>query len=74
MNETLIKIIINIIIGIVVFFGFFAFWGRSSGWFIEGGLVYEFLRKRKEEKIKKRQQLKAQKRAQANDVIQTKDD
>ena len=43
-------IIINIIIGIVVVVGFFIFWGRSEGWFKEGGLVYEWLKNRKNKK------------------------
>lgn len=58
MNEFWIKVIVNIIVGIIVVLGFFTFWGRSSGWFSEGGFVYEYFKARKEEKRK----LKKQKR------------
>lgn len=52
MNEFWIKVIINIVIGIIVFGGFFIFWGRSSGWFKEGGLVYEYFKNKKKSKKK----------------------
>lgn len=46
------NVIINVCIGIIVFVGFFIFWGRSNGWFKEGGLVYEWWKsiKNKDEK------------------------
>lgn len=59
MSELGIKIIINIIVGIIVFVGFFAFWGRSAGWFKKGGLVYEYLAEKKAAR-KKAKQLKKQ--------------
>ena len=46
-------VIMNIIIGIVVFIGFFIFYGRASGWFVEGGLVYEWLHKKRNKKTSK---------------------
>ncbi len=52
MNEFWIKVIINIVIGIIIFGGFFIFWGRSSGWFKEGGLVYEYFKNKKNSKKK----------------------
>lgn len=54
MSELGIKIIINIIVGIIVFGGFFVFWGRSAGWFKKGGLVYEYLHSKKRKKTAKR--------------------
>lgn len=54
MNEFGIKVLINIAIGFVIIIGFFAFWGRSSGVFNEGGFIYELLKKRKEEKSNKK--------------------
>lgn len=33
--------LINLIIGILVFVGFFVYWGRAAGWYKEGGVVYE---------------------------------
>lgn len=42
-------ILINILIGIIVFIGFFIYWGRASGWFIEGGIVYEWWKKKRSE-------------------------
>ena len=59
MSELGIKIIINIIVGIVVFVGFFIFWGRSAGWFKKGGFVYEYLEAKKLAR-KKAKQLKRQ--------------
>lgn len=56
MNEFWIKVIINIIIGLIIFIGFFTFWGRSSGWFDEGGIVYEYFKKKKEQKRRMKQQ------------------
>ncbi|MBR3882538.1 MAG: hypothetical protein IKJ36_04650 [Clostridia bacterium] len=55
MNELAINIIINIIVGICVFVGFFIFFGNSNGWFKKGGLVYEWWRKKKaKKKLEKR--------------------
>lgn len=51
MSDLGIKIIINIVVGIIVFVGFFIFWGRSAGWFKKGGLVYEYLQDRKQRKV-----------------------
>lgn len=48
------KILINVIIGIVVFVGFFLYWGRSSGIFKEGGLIYEWWQTKKENLFKKK--------------------
>ena len=42
MNEFLM----NFLIGIIIVVGFFIFWGRSAGWFKEGGFVYEWWRKK----------------------------
>ena len=42
------KILINILIGLIVIVGFFIYWGRASGWFKEGGLVYEWWKTKKE--------------------------
>ena len=54
MNELLIKILINFVIFIVVFVGFFIFWGKSSGWFEKDGFVYEWWNQKKlERKAKK---------------------
>lgn len=50
MNDFWTKLIINVVIGIIVFGGFFAFWGRSAGWFKKGGLVYEYFHKKKSSK------------------------
>lgn len=61
MNEFIVKIIINIIVGIVVVLGFFTFWGRSCGWFVEDGFVYEYFKARKEEKRKLKEKRKSQK-------------
>ena len=54
MNDLVIKIIINIIVGIIVFVGFFVFWGRSAGWFKKGGLVYEYLHSKKQKKAEEK--------------------
>lgn len=48
------KILINIIIGIVVFVGFFLYWGRSSGIFKEGGFIYEWWQTKKANLKKKK--------------------
>lgn len=58
MNEFWIKVIVNIVVGVIVVLGFFTFWGHSSGWFVEGGFVYEYLKNRKA----KKHQLKKQNR------------
>ena len=58
MNEFWIKVIVNIVVGVIVVLGFFTFWGRSAGWFVEGGFVYEYLKNRKP----KKRQLKNQNR------------
>ena len=42
--------LINLVIGIVVFGGFFIYWGRASGWFKEGGWVNELWKQRKSKK------------------------
>lgn len=52
MDNFWVKFLINFIIGIVVVVGFFIFWGRSSGWFKEGGIVYEYYKTKKSEKNK----------------------
>ena len=46
-------IIINVSIPIIVIIGFFIFYGRSNGWFKEGGLVYEWWKNRKNKKGEK---------------------
>ena len=61
MNDFLMKVIINIIIGIIVFGGFFIFWGRSAGWFIKGGFVYEYFQSKKKNSKKKTNQKKSSK-------------
>lgn len=58
MNE----FVLNLIIAIGIFIGFFAYWGRVSGWYKEGGFVYEFF---KETRIKKQEE-KKQKKASKN--------
>lgn len=55
MNDFLIKVIVNIVIGIIVFGGFFIFWGRSAGWFVKGGFVYEYFQKKKQNRKKPNQ-------------------
>ncbi len=52
MNEFWTKVTINIVIGIIIFGGFFIFWGRSAGWFKKGGLVYEYFKSKKKSKKK----------------------
>lgn len=52
MDNFWVKFLINFIIGIVVVVGFFIFWGRSNGWFKEGGIVYEYCKTKKSEKNK----------------------
>lgn len=47
------SVLINVCIGIIVVIGFFYFWGKSNGWFKDGGLVKEWF-KRKKEEIKSR--------------------
>ncbi len=39
--------LINFVIGIIIFGGFFLYWGRASGWFKEGGLVYKWWEKKR---------------------------
>ena len=52
------KFWINLCIGILVFLGFFIYWGRVSGWYKEGGLIYElwheWRNKKEQEKSKKK--------------------
>ena len=48
------SILINIIIGIGVVIGFLIYINRTEGWFKEGGLVYEWWKKIKEEKKDKK--------------------
>ena len=72
MNELLINIIINVIVGICVFVGFFIFFGKSNGWFIKGGLVYEWWRRKKtKKKLEKRSAQRAKntanRKAKSND-------
>lgn len=33
MNEFWIKVVVNIVIGLIVVIGFFAFWGKTGGEF-----------------------------------------
>lgn len=47
-------ILINIVIGFVVFIGFFIYWGRASGWFKEGGFIYEWWQKKHSERKKQK--------------------
>lgn len=42
------KFLINFVVGLIVVVGFFLYWGRASGWFKEGGLVYEWWKNKKE--------------------------
>ncbi len=44
------QIVINAIIGVVAVFGFFWYWGKNSGVFKEGGVVYEWWKKIRENK------------------------
>ena len=50
----MVSVVINIIIGFVVLFGTLIFYGRSSGWFKEGGLVYEWWQNKKNGKKNKK--------------------
>ncbi len=52
--ELLQTILIQILVGIVIFVGFFIYWGRASGWFVEGGIVYEWWQKKRSERRKKK--------------------
>lgn len=52
MNEFWVKVIINIVIGLVVIIGFFIFWGKSSGIFNEGGFISELIKMIKEKNKK----------------------
>ncbi len=47
MNEFWIKVILNIMVGLVVFIGFWIFLIRRSGWFNEGGFIYEYFKTNK---------------------------
>lgn len=44
------KIYIHLLIGVLVIVGFFTYWGKIAGWYEEGGLVYEWWKKVKENK------------------------
>ena len=66
MSDLGIKIIINIIVGIIVFVGFFRFFGNSNGWFVEGGLVYEWNKARKAKKAAEKKAAQSAKRAAKN--------
>lgn len=63
MNEFWIKVIVNIVVGFIVLFGFLWFWGKSSGVFNEGGIIYEALKRRREnnQKISKKRKNKKRK-------------
>lgn len=50
MDDFFLKVVINIIIGSAIIIGFFIYWGRNSGAFKEGGIVYEFLKNLKHKK------------------------
>ncbi len=58
MNEFWIKVVINIVIGLIVVVGFFGFWAKSSGIFNEGGFIYELAKMKKEEKKKQKESKK----------------
>ena len=51
-------IVINVLIGLIVIIGFFIYWGKASGVFIEGGIINEWWKnyrtsKKEEHAIKK---------------------
>lgn len=54
MDNFWMKFLINFVIGVVAIVGFFIFWGRSSGWFKEGGIVYEYYKNKKNRKNKRK--------------------
>lgn len=54
MSDFALNIIINIVIGFVVIFGFLGFWAKSSGAFNKNGAVYEYFKKRKANKKKRK--------------------
>lgn len=61
MQSILQTILINTLVGIIIFGGFFIYWGRASGWFVEGGLVYEWWKKKRIEMKKKSKSKKTKK-------------
>lgn len=40
------QLTLNLIVGLFVIIGVFAYWGRIAGWYKEGGLIYEWWKKR----------------------------
>ncbi len=64
MEITISTIFIHIIVGIIVFVGFFLFFGNSNKWFDEGGLVYEWFKARKARKNAEKKAAARAKRAQ----------
>ena len=54
MSVDTFNIIVNVVIFLVVFIGFFVFIGKANGWFKEGGLVYEWWQNKKREKKQKK--------------------
>lgn len=49
------KLFINVTIGVIAIGGFFWYWSKNSGVFKEGGVIYEWWKKRKENKPTKKQ-------------------
>lgn len=64
MGELGTQIIIHTIVGICVFVGFFIFFGKSNGWFKEGGLVYEWWKAKKAAKANAKRAAERAKRAE----------
>lgn len=50
MEQFQLKLIINIVIGIIFVIGFITFMFKRTNWFKPGGIVYEFLKSRNETK------------------------
>ena len=40
-------IYIHLLIGVLVIVGLFTYWGKATGWYKEGGLMYELWQKLK---------------------------
>lgn len=50
MSQFELKIVINIVIGLIVTLGFIIFMAKNTGWFKEGGIIYEIKKGLKSEK------------------------
>lgn len=52
------NIIIQIVIGLIAIVGFFIYWSKSSNVFQEGGVINEWWKNRKQNKISKKEDKK----------------